>query len=661
MSNSRAFGILIGVTILLLLLILKLFDIQILNYDESNFFAKQQQKRTEIIKAERGLLYDRNEILLTYNRYDTSIYLDRNIKDNRNKSEVAAKLASVFKKPASYYLNLINEKNTTVCIERKASFEKHSLIKSLKLNSLYIKPEPSRIYQYNNLASHIIGYVDQDYNGADGVEKYFNNILKGEDGIRVVDRSRRGRMITVDEDNTKPAIPGSNIQLTIDKKLQMILEEELRNGLMNSKASHASGIIMNPNTGEILALANVDDYDPNKYSLYDNAQRRNKCISDTYEPGSTFKGFVLAALLDEGLCNEQEVIDCEGGSILFKGFRIIDLHKFNKLTVQGIFEHSSNIGMHKLSQRISDEVLYKYLRGFGFGNFTSIELPAEAKGELKKLSKWTKLSRSSLSRGYEILVTHIQLATAFCALVNGGVLYQPQIVKKIIDPEGGVTFESSPKEIRKVISDSTSKRMIRLLESVVKNGTGKNAACDFVTVGGKTGTAKISTNGKYLNRYNSSFIGFYPVENPQVVCLISLNSPSLGGYGGLVAAPIFKSVTEKVLTAMNDLHRDGFKENQNSADIQVVKTKNISNKKSNSIEIKFSNQNSELISGSINTMPDLRNLPLREAITVLNKIGITYKISGSGRVISQSIEPGSKISSHDVCIIVGFDKNLTEN
>ncbi len=661
MSNSRAFGVLIAVIFFLLLLILKLFDIQILNYDESNFFAKQQQKRTEIINAERGKIYDRNEILLAYNRNDISIYLDRRIKGDKKQLEAASKLASVFKKRPSYFLSLIKQDTTTICIEKKASLEKRSLIRNLGLQSLQVKSDPSRIYQYNNLASHIIGYVDNSFNGTDGIEKYFNGVLKGEDGIRIVDRSRRGRMITVDEDNTKPAIPGSNIQLTIDKKLQMILEEELKSGVLNYKAASASGIIMNPNTGEILALANIEDYDPNKYFLYDNSQRRNKSISDAYEPGSTFKGFVLAALLDQGLCSEDEIIDCEGGSIFYKGFRITDHHKFNKLTVRGVFEHSSNVGMHKLSQRISNEILYKYLRAFGFGNITSIELPAEAKGELKKLSDWTVYSRSSLSRGYEVLVTPIQMATAFCALVNGGILFQPQIVKKIFDSEGGVSFESYPKEIRKVISNSTSKRMIRLLESTVKNGTGKNAACEFVEVGGKTGTAKISVNGKYVNRYYSSFIGFFPVENPQVVCLIILNSPSISEYGGLVAAPIFKAVTERVLSTMNDLRRDDYKEFPNGDNVKMINTNRLSDNKIDNVKIKLTEKNIEASSIKTDTMPNLKNLTLREAIAILNKIGIEYKISGTGRVVSQSIKPGSKFNSNDVCLIVGSNKNVVMN
>lgn len=653
MSNSRAFGILIGAIIFLLLLILKLFDIQILNYDESNFFAKQQQSRTEIIKAERGLIYDRNQVLLAYNRNDMSIYLDRRIKGEENQLDAAKKLASVFKARASYFLRLIKEDTTTICLQKKVPFEKRNLIKQAKLNSLYIKSDPTRIYQYDNLASHILGYVDNNFVGTDGIEKYFNNLLKGEDGRRIVDRSKRGRIITVDEKNTIPAKAGSNLHLTIDKKLQLILEEELRNGVAYYNAISACGILMNPNTGEILALANVDDYDPNNYSEYDDTKRRNKCIADAYEPGSTFKGIVLAALLDQGLCNENEIINCENGVLLFKGKKITDTHKFHFLTVKSVFEQSSNIGMHKLAQRMNNEVLYKYLRAFGFGNLTSIELPAEAKGELKKLSNWSGFSRSSLSRGYEILVTPIQLAVAYSALVNGGVLYQPQIVKKITTSEGETTFESSPKQVRRVISEETSKRMIKLLEGVVKNGTGKNAACDFISVGGKTGTSKILKGGKYLEaKYYSSFVGFYPVENPQVVCLILVHSPTVGGYGGLVAAPIFKSVTERVIASFGEMQDEKLNQSSGEDDLNIVKTNTTSNKKNNDVRIIFSNQ--DLNNKSINSkvMPSLKDLTISEAILLMNKIGLKYKIYGSGKVIAQSIDPGRKIVDNAVCIIV---------
>lgn len=653
MINSRVLWILIGVSVFSILLLVKLFDVQILKSDESFFFAKQQQNKTENIQAERGLIYDRNNVLLVYNRNDISFYLDRQIVRKTNRAKAAANLASLFKNNTSFFLKIIRADTTTICVEKKAPNEKKILAKNLKISGLYAKDDPTRIYHYNSLASHIIGYVDNNFFGMDGIENSFNSILKGEDGVRIVERSRSGRMITISEEETKPAVPGLNVQLTIDKKLQVILEEELKNGVSKYKASSGVGIIMNPNNGEILALANVDDFNPNNYSEYDDFQRRNRCITDTYEPGSTFKSIALATLLENDLCSEDEIVDVENGQYKFMGRIIRDAHKFSKLSVKGIFEQSSNIGMSKLSQRIDSETLYKFLRSFGFGTTTGVELPGEVRGSLCKPSEISALTKSSISRGYGISVTPLQLAAAYCALVNGGVLYQPQIVRRLLTPEGEIKFEFKPREVRRTIAQKTSERMKSLLESVVKNGTGKNAKSDFVDIGGKTGTSKILENGKYSeSNYNSSFVGFFPIENPQVVCFILLNSPKVGGYGGLVAAPIFKEVTSRMLTSLNESYHNDLKEPyQGDEKVKFIKTKNIYEDKTTILKNIKHDIGAKQNSVSVNTMPDLKNYTLREAIVLMTKLGINYQISGSGKITSQSILPGTKIKKGVVCKI----------
>lgn len=653
MNNSRVLWILIGVSVFFLLLIVKLFDIQILKNEDSIFYAKRQQNKSEYIKAERGLIYDRNNILLVYNRNDISFFLDNNFITPKDRPTVANKLSSLFKNSRSFYLNMMKEKSSTICVEKKVSNEKSLLLKNLRLPALYYREDPTRIYHYNSLASHIIGYVDDNFNGIDGVENTYNDFLKGEDGIRLVERTAGGRMITVKEEETKPAAPGLNLQLTIDKKLQTILEEELHNGLKTYSAISATGIMMDPNTGEILALANVNDYDPNNYSDYDSFQRKNRCITDTYEPGSTFKAITLATLLDQNLCSENEIINVENGKYKYRDKTIMDTHKNKMLSVRGVLEQSSNIGMTKLIQRIDDEVLYKYMRGFGFGTVTGIELPGEVKGTLTKPSEWSLVSKAFLSFGYEMAVTPIQLVTAFSALVNGGILYQPQIVKRLLNPSGETNLEYKPREVRRIISQKTSDRMRNLLASVVKNGTGQKANLDFVNVGGKTGTSKILENGKYSeSNYNSSFVGFFPVENPQVVCLILLNSPQVGGYGGLVAAPIFKEVTKRMLVSLEESYQnDSPKVKEESKDVQFIKTKSVEEVTPVNIKNISEVPTSEVTTNSNNIMPDLRNYSLRKALVILTRLGLNYKVSGSGKISSQSILPGSQIKKGAICKI----------
>lgn len=653
MINSRVFSVLVGVSIFFILLIVKLFELQILKNDESIFYAKRQQNKTEYVKAERGLIYDRKNILLVYNRNDISFFLDNNFITLKDRPIVANKLSSLFKNKRSYYLKLMRENSSTICIEKKVSNEKSLLVKNLKLPALYFREDPTRIYHYNSLASHIIGYVDDQLNGVDGIENSFNSALEGEDGIRLIERSAGGRMITVKEEDTKESVPGLNLQLTIDKKFQAILEEELRNGLKNYNAISGSGIMMDPNNGEILALANVNDYDPNNYSEYDDFQRKNRCITDTYEPGSTLKAINLAALLDQNLCSENEIINVENGRFKFRDKIIQDAHQHKTLTVRGVLEQSSNIGMSKLIQRIDDEMLYKYLRGFGFGTITAIDLPGEVKGTLTKPSEWSLVSKAFLSFGYEMSATPIQLVTAYSALVNGGILYQPQIVKRLINSSGETTLEYKPREVRRIISQRTSDRMRDLLASVVKNGTGKSAELDFVNVGGKTGTSKILENGKYSkSNYNSSFVGFFPVENPQVVCLILLNSPTVGGYGGLVAAPIFKEVTKKMLISLQESYQnDSQKTKEESKDVQFIKAKSVEEVKhvtrKNDSEDRFEKQTI----AAINIMPELKKYSLREALVILTKLGLKFKVCGSGKISSQSISPGTPIKKGSVCKI----------
>ena len=659
MNNYRLLWILIGVSIFFILLIVKLFDLQVLNNEDSVFYAKRQQNKTEYIRADRGLIYDRNQLLLVYNRNDISFYLDNNFIGTKDRLTVAKKLSSLFKNKPSHYIKMMKEKSSTVCIEKKVSNDKGLLAQNLNLPALYFREDPTRIYHYNRIASHVIGYVDEQLTGVNGIESSFNNELKGENGVRIIERSAGGKMITVKEEETKSAVPGLNVQLTLDKKIQTILEEELRRGVIKYKAKSASGIIMDPNNGEILAMANISDYDPNNYFEYDDFQRKNRCITDSYEPGSTIKAITLAALLDEDLCRERDRVDVENGTYKFKGKTIRDTHKNKILSVAGVLEQSSNIGMAKLIQRIDDEPLYKFLRGFGFGNTTGIDLPGEVKGKLAKPSDWSLISKAFLSFGYEMSVTPIQLVTAYCALVNGGILYQPMIVKQVMNQLGESQMIYQPREVRRVISQTTSERMKKMLASVVESGTGHNAKLDIVTVGGKTGTSKIIENGKYSeSNYYSSFVGFFPVNNPKVVCLILLNSPQVGEYGGLVAAPIFKEVAGRMLTSEQEsLQKQAPKIEENNDDIKFVNAISIEKSSAKKVVKNMTQDQSGVDNKQNKIMPDLKNYSLREALVVLTKLGLKYKITGSGKISYQSISPGIIIKKGNVCKITCSEFN----
>lgn len=654
MNNTRALFVIFAIFILVTVLVIRLANIQLVKSEEYSYYASQQQTDIEKIEADFGLIYDRNNNLLVYNRNDVTYYADLAVVPQSKRNLIAEKFSKVLGKPKGYFLNLLKGKKGTVVLARKVTNDQLKSLGDLKIFGLYYKDDPTRINHYGNLASHVLGYINKELKPVSGVSEFFRKEIEGIDGSRKIVKNAIGEIVTIKEDETQPAIPGSNLVLTIDKDYQSVLEEELRNGLEKFKAHSATGIIMNPNTGEILALANVEDFDPNFYWQYDDFQRRNRAITDTYEPGSTFKPFTLAALLDRKLCSVNENLYLDNGTYQFRNVKIRDTHPHKYLNVAEIIEQSSNIGIAKLVQRISDDEFYKYLRGFGFGNLTSIQLPGEAAGKLKKPTIWSKISKAYMSFGYEISVTPLQLITAFSALINGGILYEPQILLRRINHNGELEFESEPKQIRRVVSEQTSNVMKNILRGVVKNGTGKNAEVEFISVGGKTGTSQKLVDGSYSKaHYNSSFIGFFPVEDPQVVCLILVNSPDVGKYGGLVAAPIFKSVVSRIVEKDFDHFEKYIDETFKQKLLFTNLEKNHSSDDSNQIRIK------EVKLPSDKHMPDLVNCSVRDAINALTRMGIKYKINGSGIVINQSIAPGSKIRTNEICILNCSEVTIT--
>jgi cell division protein FtsI (penicillin-binding protein 3) len=651
MNNSRALIVIVFIFLFFTALVIKLFDIQIVKSEELKYYAQKQQTKVEKIEADRGLIYDRNNTLLVYNRNDVSFYLDLRMVSGAGKIKISKKFASVFGKSEKHYSDLMNDSKKTICIEKKASSEDALLLKNFKVTGLFYSEDPTRIYQYNKLASHVLGYVNNDFKGVNGIEKAFDGQLQGDEGKMLVERNAIGDMITVAEEETQPAVPGDNLYLTINKTYQSILEEELKNGLDVYGGLSATGIIMNPNNGEILAMANLNDYDPETYWKFDDSDRKDRAITDSYEPGSTFKSVTMAVLLDRHLCRLNETINVEDGSYKFRNIRISDTHKHQYLSVMGVMEQSSNVGMSKLAQRINDDIYYKYIRAFGFGNYTGIKLPGEVDGNLKKPNDWSAVTKAFMSFGYELMVTPLQLISAYCALVNGGFLYKPLIIKKESDGNGSAVYEDSPKQVRRVISEETSRKMREILYNVVENGTGVNAKIDNLKVGGKTGTAQRLENGKYSKSdYNSSFIGFFPSDNPKVICLILINAPKIGRYGGSVAAPIFKNVAERMIKADPDLLN-------NPLEGEGIHLVSLDGQNNNTPKIIPANGSANIQQMNVrdfsksNIMPDLTNYSIRDAIFLLTRLGIRYTIRGSGSVLSQSINPGTKIQKDELCVL----------
>ncbi|GJQ62222.1 MAG: penicillin-binding protein 3 [Melioribacteraceae bacterium] len=637
-----------------------LFNIQVVKHDLYREIAFRQQDKQSNILAERGMIKDRTGKTLSYTKRDYSYYASlRQFKTESAKKKVASKFAEVFGKSESHYLNLLNSDKSRVCIEKKAPFEKSLKLREFIVDGLSAEEDYTRVYPENRLASHVLGYVNTNLEGVNGVEKYFEDYLKGEDGLLFVQRDVLGKTVGVVQEYSYEPVPGDVIELTIDGDYQKILEEELAKGLNKYEGVSATGIVMDPNTGAILAMANIPDYNPGSYGKFTDFERKNRAIMDIYEPGSTIKPLVIGMMMEENLVNLNENIETENGTFTYNRVKISDTHPSRRLSVRGVLYESSNIGMVKLSERIEENTFYKYLRDFGFGNSSSIDLPGESSGFLKKPKNFSRISKAFISHGYEISVTPLQMLTAFCATINGGYLNQPYIVNRIKKESGETIKQFEKVTLRTVLSKEISDTLRNVLVNVVEEGTGSLARLDDIYVGGKTGTAqKWTADGYSTEEYNSSFIGFFPAKAPKVAVFVLVNSPKVGFYGGRVAAPIFKEISERIVNS--DINIAPYKEKiirkdqtidnllasveDSRNDVGITRMLNVTENGSTVKKRDFSNLPKDI-------MPDLRGYSVREVMAVTSMLGIKCSVTGSGRVSSQSIEPGEKIAPGQTCKI----------
>ncbi len=638
-------------------LVFKLYDIQINKHEYYSSRAFRQQFDTLIVKAERGTILDRFGDALVYTNDQYSFYADTRMLKPFQKDSVVSLFSRTFNESENYFRSLLSGKKGNVCLWKKADKEKAFILNSTTIDGIFYEADYSRNYPYNGLAAHVLGYVNRDMSGIDGIESEYNDVLTGKDGFKRIERDVVGRPVSLDDESSQRPVAGHNVHLTINKTYQQILEEELFFGIKAAKAKSGVGIIMNPKTGEILALANMPTYDPKNYNVFDDLDRKNIAVMDIYEPGSTMKSIAMAILLNEKLVRESEVINTENGVYKIKGARITDDHKYAQLNVREIIEHSSNIGMTKLSDRVDNRTFYKYLRDFGFGMPTYIDLPGEVPGILRTPDKYSATSKYFMSFGYEIAVTPIQLLSAYSALVNGGLLYKPYIVQKITDEFGNTIQETKPILIRKVIDSETSKRIKSFMIGVVEQGTGQQAGITNVKSGGKTGTSQRWSGKEYLKDYNASYIGFLPADNPQLVCSIVIYSPSNGKYGGTIAAPIFRNAMNRIVESDINLLPDNVIKDENEYRIfeRVTFTgggntiKDYANPSNEETETRKKNDKETAATRS--TMPNLDGYSVREAVAIIAEMGLKSKVQGRGRVVYQSIPPGTKIEKGNMCEI----------
>lgn len=611
--------VLLVIILLFIIIIFKVFYIQVISYNKLNSLATSLWNRNLPIEANRGKILDTNGIVLADNLTTVSLVLIPN--QIKNKEEVAESLAKILNVSYEEMYKHVSKKTSMERVHpegRRLSYEIADKISNLKYDGVYLIKESKRIYPYDTLLSHTIGFVGIDNQGLSGLELTYNDYLTGEYGSIKYSSDAKGNKLELAESYEKPQ-DGMNLTLTINYELQASLERELDNAVSKYNPDQALGIAMNPKTGEILAISSRPNFSPSNYQNYTTEEiNRNLPVWMTYEPGSTFKIITLATSLEENIVDLEKDMYYDSGGIQVENARIKcwKAGGHGAQTYLQVVENSCNPGFVTLGQKLGKEKLFEYINKFGFGTKTGVDLNGESTGILFNLEKVGPVELATTSFGQGVSVTPIQQITAVSAAINGGYLLKPYIVKSVNEPEtNSVILENNKTIVRKVISDSTSEKVRFALESVVTNGTGRNAFIDGYRVGGKTGTAQKVENGRYMvGNYIVSFIGFLPANDPEIVVYIAIDHPKgITQYGGTVAAPIARSILLDAIDILN-----------------IEKPEGASEKNYNYLDRKYA------------TVPDVVNLSLNDAMKNLKSFKVEY--SGSGeKVVYQSPSKNERI------------------
>jgi len=687
------------VTVFLLLwtvvLIVRLFNIQLIDHQEYEQMAKRQYERRVTVEAERGILYDRNMNKLVVNLMNTSFAADPSLISAHDKKYLATQFAKLFDHSQSDYQKLLDKKTAFVWLERKvdqsiADRINDSIFGLIKLQSL------RRQYPYGPSGGQLIGFTDIDQKGLSGMERDLNDDLAGRQGWAVLQADALGRLQPSPEYPHEDPVQGNNVVLTIDAHYQSLAYSELSRTISDYHADDGLVIIMAPQTGEVLAMAHAPSFDPSNPEKTNPGLFRNRAITDMYEPGSTFKAFTATAAMEEGLVTPQELINCENGIIKIYGHKIHDSKKHGVLSFTQVVEQSSNIGTIKVAQRLGQDRLFQYVRAFGFGTETGVDLDGEVPGTLAFPTEWSGLSLPMISIGQEIGVTAIQLANAYSAIANGGTLMRPYLVKSILSPDGTVLRQTEPRVIRTVASRETMAKVATMLYDVVESGTGRRAAIKGVRMAGKTGTAQKIEKGKYsTDKFTASFVGFFPADQPQLVFLVIVNSPRKSIWGEMSAAITARSIVEKIINSDDEVARRIHRvlvesettepqanDVPNLVYMTVESARAVLDKLNMAYDIvgkgdwvasqewsgDAGNRRVKLIASvqimademgepnlsrdpSSRMVPDVRGLSIRSAINKLHAEGIDVKVKGSGFVVNQFPTPGARLQQGSVCVV----------
>ncbi|MBI3391941.1 MAG: penicillin-binding protein [Nitrospirae bacterium] len=550
----RILVVMTGLVLLYVLVAFRLFSVMVLSGPELAKKAERQHQKVVLLEPRRGSILDRAGRELAVSVEVESLYGVPS--EIENPHRVASLLSRALGVPSAQLERRLDSSRHFAWIERKLDPERVERVKGLGLlqREVGFLTESRRFYPKRRLASHVLGFQGLDGQGLEGIERRHEEALKGEKGLLVAEKDALGRTIVSGDRNFRPPIAGHDLLLTIDEGIQHIVERELDSLMAEYRPRGAVGIVLDPRTGEFLALAVRPEFNPNAVSEHRPGDWRNRAVTDAFEPGSTMKMFLAAAALEEGIVTPEQTFDVSEGVVEVSGRKIHDLHRYGRLTFAEILKKSSNVGAVKVGLKLGAERYHRSLKAFGFGEKTGIDLPGESAGILHPLKSWTVHTLPSAAIGQEVGVTPVQLAVAAAAVANGGVLMRPYLVSEIRSAGGETLRRFGPTEIRRVVSEETARKLARILSGATEEGgTGRQAALGDLKVAGKTGTAqKVNPQtGRYsATAYVSSFVGFVPADDPRLLVLVVVDEPRGKIYGGEVAAPAFRRIVEPALTLL---------------------------------------------------------------------------------------------------------------
>ncbi|MEO8382288.1 MAG: penicillin-binding transpeptidase domain-containing protein [Acidobacteriota bacterium] len=613
-----------------LIVVGRLAQVQLVRHEHYVTRAQRQQERTLALNPVRGSILDSRGRVLAESIAAESIYADpQMITDRRGVARALAKVPGIGLTARDIETRL-RANNSFAWIARQLPLETTAEVRKLKLNGIYFLEAHRRSYPRATLGANVIGYVGIDGDGLSGIEHTFDSQVRGTPGkVTLLKDARRGMYLLGGDGANRPR-DGGHVVLTIDTVVQFIAERALNGAMERYHAGGGSVIVMDPNNGDILAMASAPSFDPNHFRDFPPVSWKNRNVQDTYEPGSTFKIVTAAAGLEERLVTPSQVLDCGNGSITVANITINehDGHRYGLLTFEDVIVNSSNVGTVRVGLALGQDRFYDWIRRFGFGEKTGITLPGESAGQLRGPQRWTQVSPASISIGQEIAVTPLQIVRAVSAVATGGLLVEPRIVKRVIDDEGKTVYEPPRQAAKRVMSEKTAAVLNEILKNVVSRGTGEHAALAEHVVAGKTGTAQkaVGRMGYIDGRYVGSFTGYVPADRPRLAILVVIDEPHGEYYGGTVAAPVFREVAEGTLRYL------GVPPSRPSRSIDV----------SEPLLAAFSQPAAP--AGSTSGVPDLRGLDARAAVARAVSRGFVVRTIGSGVVTSQDPQPGGAAS-----------------